>query len=280
MLYLMVHKSFSGFPRYIFTAGLLLLVTPIFLFSCLGDAQKRQKADDAVFQRAVDMYHSVDWLERKQGILELDKLSSHNKRSKNTDNKAIIFLIAAASEDLHSLIRIEAIKSLENYLHDKRSFECLKNISLNDKNNNVRWMAIDILSHKPTVEALDVFILTFSSSDYLIRETSVKGMLGIREEGTEKKILPYIIKALKDPAISVKIMTRDNLYFKDASLYTILAESMQKDKQSLSLLASTLRAIKGYKLDSKTKDIIILLLTHSDRDIRILALHALQNQKD
>lgn len=230
-------------------------------------------------QRAFEMYHSTNWTERNEAIRELQKLPAKKKRSREAENKAIIFLVAAASEDQHTMVRIEAINMLAEYLPEQRAFECLKTIAIRDKHDNVRWMTLKVLAQKPPPEALDVFIVNSSSRDLLIRETAVMGMLMVRSDGVEKTILPYVKKALRDPAISVKTAALNNLYFRDESLYPIITAFIKDDNVSLTLLASALRALKGYKMDDETEGRVILLLAHSQADIRILALHALQNQK-
>lgn len=277
MPYKLYKKTFCS----IGVAVIFSLICAILLFSCIGDSKrKRQLGEEATLQKAFQMYHSDDWTERKAGIRELKNLPPKKKRSPSTDNSVIIFLIAASCEDPYSLVRIEAVNGLAEYLYDKRAFECLRKIALAAKNTNIRWMALEVLANNPKIESLDIFIINSSNKDSLIRETAVKGMLKVRDEGVESKILPYVKMALRDPAIGVKTTALENLYFRDESLYVIISAFVKDDKIPLILLASALKAIEGYSLDAETQDRIIPFLVHNNKDIRLLALRALQNQKN
>ena len=254
----------------------LLLSLALFFASCATENTRQKAEEETAIQKSTDMYHSPDWIVRLEGITALSKPPHKNAWHPNSKKKIIIFL-EGATEDIHTSVKIEAIKQLAMYINDAGVIKCLEEISLNDENNNVRWVALEILSQSPSRETIKVFITNFTSSDILVKEASIKGILKLSDASSKQEALPYVLSALNDEAINVRIVTLDNLTFKDEAIYQILAKYFQKDQLSLTILNSSLKAIDGYKLDMETQEKIFPLLTHADVDIRILALRALKS---
>ena len=224
------------------------------------------------------MYHSPNWLVRLDGITALRK-PPHQKVWHPESKKKIIIFLKGATEDAYSSIKIEAIKQLAAYIDDAGVIKCLEEIALNEENNNVRWTALDSLLQSPSRETIGVFMANFASRDILIREVSIKGILKLSDESSKQEALLYVLNALNDDAINVRIAALDNLTFKDEAIYQILAKNFQKSPLSFTMLSLSLKAIDGYKLDAETQEKIFPLLTHSDVNIRILALRALKNSQ-
>jgi len=140
-------------------------------------------------------------------------------------------------------------------------------------------VALESLLQSPSQETVRVFIANFASGDILVKEASIKGILKLSGDSSKQEALPYVLAALNDDAINVRIAALDNLTFKDDAIYQILAKYFQKNRLSATMLNFSLKAINGYKLDEETQEKIIPLLTHTDVDIRILALRALKSSR-
>ncbi|MDR3237814.1 MAG: HEAT repeat domain-containing protein [Spirochaetia bacterium] len=251
------------------------LIALVLFVSCGRENLKRQAEEEKAIQKSIEMYHSPDWLIRLNGI-EAVKNPPHPKGWSQNAEKSIVTFLIGATEDAHPAIRIEAVKSLAPYNSNKNVIGRLKEICMND-GNNVRWTALDVLSQSSAPETLDVFIANVSSIDILIREASIKGIMRVSNDSLKQDVLPYILAAIQDQAIGVRIAALENLKFKDDAIYQALAKCFQEDGLTVSLLASLLKAINGYKIDSATWEKIVPLLTHADTGIRLLALRALKN---
>ncbi|MCL2026466.1 MAG: hypothetical protein FWG92_06645, partial [Leptospirales bacterium] len=139
--------------------------------------------------------------------------------------------------------------------------------------------ALYALLQSSSRETFKVFTANFTSHDILIREISIKGILKLSNESSKQEALPYVLDALNDRAINVRIAALDNLTFKDKAIYQILAKNFQESPLSVTMLSLSLKAIDGYKLDTETQEKIFPLLTHTDVNIRLLALRALKNSQ-
>jgi len=263
--------------KYFHKIFLLFFLASSFI-SCARE-NMRQKTEEAAIQKSTDMYHSSDWIVRLEGISALKK-PPHQKAWHPGNKKKIIIFLEGATEDIHTAVKIEAIKQLAAYIDDAGVIKYLEEISLNDENNNVRWTALDVLLQSPSQETIKIFITNFANSDILIKEVSIKGILKLSDESSRQEILPYVLDALNDEAINVRIAALNNLSFKDEAIYQILAKNFQKNRLSITMLNLSLKAINGYKLDEETQEKMFPLLTHADTDIRILALRALKNSQN
>ena len=254
----------------------LLLFLALFFTSCVKENTRQKTEEENMIQKYSEMYHSPDWIIRLEAIAALKNPPYQNAWHPSNKKKIITFL-EGATEDIHTAVKIEAIKQLAAYIDDAGVIKCLEEISLNDENNNVRWMTLNSLLQSPSYETIRVFIINFADSDILIKEASIKGILKLSDNSSKQEVLPYILDALNDNAINVKIAALENLTFKDEAIYQILAEHFQKNRLSATMLDLLLKAINGYKLDEETQEKIFPFLTHTDANIRILALRALKN---
>ena len=94
--------------------------------------------------------------------------------------------------------------------------------------------------------------------------------------------VPYIIVALNDERINVKLAALENVKIKDKKIYeeicTIIKSDENKDK--IILLSAALKAINGYLLDRDMREIIIGFLTHPFPEIRIASLGVLKKDRE
>ncbi len=120
------------------------------------------------------------------------------------------------------------------------------------------------------------------SDDWLIREESIKGLLMIDDILIEKISVPYIIQALNDPRINVRLTTMEYLKVKDERISAVLSGIINDDENfhKINLLKAALKAIHGYLLDKETRERLIDFLTHPNVDIRILSLGVLKKDKE
>jgi HEAT repeat protein len=222
--------------------------------------------DRAQFNSYVKLYQSDNWETRRKAIAALAEL----------DYSLVEDILIQAADDIHPLVRIEALKGLSRSAGSKVLGK-IKIIAEYDKNNNVRWYALKALTVYKDPAAASVFVKGFSSEDWLIREESIKGMLMIDDFAIKYVSVPFVIAALEDQNINVKLTALEYLNFKDERIYSVLVESIDRDiTGENTILKALLRAIKGYKLDPATKKKIASLLTHPNLDIRLLAFRALK----
>ncbi|MCL1911563.1 MAG: HEAT repeat domain-containing protein [Leptospirales bacterium] len=254
----------------------VLLFLALLFTSCARENIKQKTEEENAIQKSTEMYHSPNWIVRLEGITALRKPPYKDAWHPNSKKRIITFL-KGATEDIHTAVKIEAIKQLALYIDDAGVIKYLEEISLNDENNNIRWAALESLLQSPSRETIKVFMTNFTSDDIFIKETSIKGILKLNDDSSKQDALPYVLDALNDEAINVRIAALDNLTFRDEAIYRILAESFQKDRLSATMLHFSLKAIDGYKLDQETQEKIVPFLTHTDVEIRILALRALKS---
>ena len=254
----------------------LLFFSVLFFISCSRENIKQKTEEELAIQKSANMYHSPDWIIRLEAITALEN-PPHQKTWHSSNKKKIITFLEGATEDIHTAVRIEAVKQLAVYTNEAGVVKYLEEISLNEENNNIRWTALNSLLQSPSRETIRVFIINFASSDILIKETSIKGILKLSDDSSKQDVLPYILEALNDKSINVRIAVLENLKFRDEAIYQVLAKYFQKNPLSITMLNLSLKAITGYKLDEDTQEKILPLLTHSNANIRILALRALKS---
>ena len=85
---------------------------------------------------------------------------------------------------------------------------------------------------------------------------------------------------MNDPSIAVRIETLRHVRIRDAGLYREISALINNQKTGISLLKAALTAVTGYRIDEKTKKRIIKLLTHENRNVRVLALRALKKDEE
>ena len=62
-------------------------------------------------------------------------------------------------------------------------------------------------------------------------------------------------------------------------IYNEIVKIIKNKSSGLSLLKAALSAARGYRFDEETRERIVKLLTHRNREIRILSLQALKQEK-
>ncbi|MCP4131523.1 MAG: HEAT repeat domain-containing protein [bacterium] len=269
--------------RYIIRTGTGLLAA-IFLVISAGGCGKAlvkrsgAKIDNSKVAAAEKKFVSGNWELRLQGIRAIS-----NTPSLETDDKKIANnieeLLLKASQDNHAIIRIEAIEGLVS-LSSKKSMKRILDMARYERDDNVRWAAIEGLGKLKKPSAIPIYLIGLNSDDWLIREASIKGVLLMENVPDKQVIIPYIIQSIKDPNITVKITTLNYIDIKDNQIYFAITKIFHDKLDSKNtLLKASLKALKGYILDEKTREKVINLLTHRNKETRILALHVLKEEK-
>ncbi|HOP29900.1 MAG TPA: HEAT repeat domain-containing protein [Spirochaetota bacterium] len=234
--------------------------------------QPDNTADEKTINNSINDYSSGNWHIRIEAV----------KRASGYINTVyagkILNLMLLASADYHPAIQIEAIKSLRQ-MKSYAALEKLREIAMTDPDLNVRRTAITALHDYSSADNSDIFITGTGSRDWLIREASFIGLLKIKPEELQLNYLGKIIKGIKDPRLSVKLAVLTNLKIKDPLLYNEISGIINNKRTGISLLKGALTAINGYTFDERTRNRLLSLLTHRNKDIRILSLQALKREK-
>ena len=258
--------------RKFFLAISVTFLIILLLVKCSG----RQSKDDAAIQKditdSVNNYNSEDW------DIRLNAVKNISKYSDTVYAKNSLLLLLKALDDSHSEVRIEALKIVKD-MKAPAAEEKIRTIALMDENSNVRYFAFSALEVYGNIKNENVFITGLSDEDWLVKEASLKGLMKINDPGIQIKHLDIIINAMNDSNISVKLIAISNILIKNQLIYDELAKIINNEKSGSFLLKAALSKIKDYKLDPKTKKRIIELLTHRDKDVRILSLQVLKQQK-
>lgn len=220
----------------------------------------------------INNYSSDDWEVRLKAVKDAS-IYTDTPYSKN-----IITFMINASDDYHPLVRIEAIKNLKR-MKSYAALEKLRKISLTEQDINVRRAAIKALQDYSQPANAGIFIMGIESRDWLTREESYIGLLKIRPDEYQRQYIGKIIKGMKDPSLSVRIAVFNNVKLKDPLLYNEIAGVINNRKSEISLLKSALVAVNGYTFDDRTRGRLQDLLTHRNKDVRLLSLQALKRDK-
>ena len=157
----------------------------------------------------------------------------------------------------------------------------MKQLALNEKKPNVRWQALRTLSRYKDPSSALVFARVLKSDDWLLREEAVRGLLNINDYAIKYVSIPYILEALDDPVESIVITTLKNLTIKDQRLYKKISKILHKTPAyKHSLIKAALTSLKGYRYDASTRNIIVKLLVHRNKDLRIAAFRALKTESE
>ena len=130
--------------------------------------------------------------------------------------------------------------------------------------------------------ASPIFVKGLTSEDWLLREESIKGLLMIDDILIQQVSIPYILKALRDQRINVRLSALKYVKVRNIKIYEVLQHIVnnKNNYNRIIILISTLNAIKGYLLDDKTRERLIEFLTHPNREIRILSLSVLKKDNE
>lgn len=257
----------------LFLIHFILILSGLLVLCC---SSNNQFIEDMAAQQeitaAVNNYNSENWEVR------LESVKSISKYSDSVYAKNSLLLLMKALDDSHTKIRIEALKTLK-VMEAPAAEEKIGNMALNDINSNVRFFAFSALEEYGSIQNEDIFIHGIDDTDWLIKEAALKGLMKIKDPEIQIKHINIIIGAINDKNISIKLAAISNLNIKDPLIYDKLSEIINNKESGLSVLKAALDKIKGYKLDNKTKGRIIELLTHRDKNVRILSLQALKQEK-
>ena len=257
-----------------FTSSLSIL-SVIFALSCgksitpFSDAEKIKSEITA----AVHQYSSDNWEERERAVVRMFRYAD----SAFAVNVTLFFI--KATEDRHPAVRIKAVQGLR-IRKGPAALNRLRIMAREEPRTNVRWHTLLALGDYGLSENEEYFIEGFNSRDWVTREASVIGILAIIDMETQKKNIPLLKNAMNDNILSVRLATLNNLKLKDDLLYVEIAKIINDRKSSRSLMKAALNAIRGYRLDLKTRERLISLLTHYDRDIRISAFRVLRDEPE
>jgi len=254
----------------------ILSILFIFIMPQLKCSSKTQFNDDAVIQEditnAINNYSSEDWEIRLNSIKRMSRYTG-TAYAKNS-----LMLVIKAMDDSHSKVRIESLKILQK-LRLSAAEEKIKNIALSDENANVRFFSFSALEEYGNIKYERLFIKGLEDKDWLVQEAALKCLMKINDPGIQKKHLAIILNAMKNKNVSIKLTAILNISIEDPLIYNEFARIINNKDSGLFILKAVLQKIKGYKLDIKTKKRIIELLTHRDKNVRLLSLQALKQDE-
>jgi len=231
-------------------------------------------------------FASPDWEQRVEATSNLaacittpQNLSVFRLREEFRINMKVEELLIEATHDPHPQVRIEAVR-IAGALKTQTILGRIKVMAVRDKNSNVRWHALKTLALFRDPDSLDIFLDSFKSRDWIIREASIAGLLSLDRSVIKHKTVPVIIRAINDPSTSVRITALNMVKIRDKRIYrTISGKLTEKINSEVTLLSAVLTALEGYRLDSKTREKVINLLVHENSRVRILALRVLKMEK-
>jgi len=251
-------------------AALSLLLALVFQAGCVGGAQQKNRDERQKTREAAARYETGGWQDRLGAVRDLAGFRGREAEE----------LLLRALDDSHTLVRIEALRSLDGTASGK-SRRRVRSLAEYEPNGNVRWQAIRVLGGFRDARDAVVFAKGLSSEDWLIREESVKGLLAIDDFAIMYVSIPYILQALDDPNLNVRLAAIENLSVRDERIYKALS-SMLGDESAggHALLKALLKSLAGYRLDGLTLKRVTSLLVHQNAEIRVLALRLLKRDRE
>lgn len=253
-----------------------LTVLPLIAALLLAGCGRLQKAELVRIQNQRALAHKYaagNWVDRRDAVREIVKYVGTQK------NALIIGTLKVASRDTHPAVRIEAMKGLPA-IRSEETLALLKQTAAGDRDGNVRWYALQSLRLFRDPSAADAYVKGLSSDDWLVREESILGILDLDEAVVRPRLVPAIIRALRDPRSSIVTTTLLNLKVRDDALYrAITGRLFACSDFDYSMLEAALTALDGYSLDPKTNEKMINLLVHNNYRIRVLALRVLKKDR-
>jgi hypothetical protein len=224
-------------------------------------------------REAAKRYPSANWIERRDIAREIVQYYGKDK------NDLVNGILTYAAQDPQPAVRIEAVQSFAK-IKSEHALTVIKKTALEDSDGNVKWCAIKALRTFKDPSTADIFIKGLGSSDWLIREESIKGICSLDDATIKAKLIPYILKAINDPSSSVMLTALRWVRTKDDRIYAAITEKLRNaTENNYSLLEASLMALQGYGLDAKTNEKVIGLLVHNNSQIRILALRVLKKER-
>jgi len=251
----------------------IILIQILFLLKCSSTV--RFSSDGEIqnnIKTAVADYNSDNWETRLKAVKKVSQYSD-SIYAKNS-----MLLVFKALDDSHSIVRIEALKIFIK-IKAPAAEEKIGILALTDENPNARFFAFSALGEYKNIKNENIFVKGLKDKNWLAREASLTGLMKINDPEIQIKYIDVILNAMKDNNVSIKLACIANITIKDPLIYSELAKIINNKNSSVSILKAALNKIKGYKIDDKTKKQIIALLTHRDKDIRILSLQALKQEE-
>src|SRR5512145_2699623 len=232
---------------------LLPLLVSILVTACSGALiTSGDPAAKEIITRSIRQYSSENWEIRKIGVARAADYTD----SAYTKNLVLFFL--KATNDPHPLVRMEALKALKK-MKAESAMKKIQDLALYDGDTTVRWMAFTALAEYHSAENEGIFITGCRDSDWLIRESSIRGLLGIDDPVIQERNVALVVSMINDSNISVRIETLSNLKYKDRRIYIELSKLINNKNTGRTLLRAALTAVEGYNLDTTTRKKIIRL---------------------
>ena len=252
----------------------LFILALLLYLSCSSEALTGEdpEAREAI-KRSVKLYSSHNWEIRKMAINRVSVYSG------TVYSRNVVLLLLKATDDTHALVRVEALKALTR-IKTESAHSRIREMALNDRKTIVRWTAYQALEVYKSAEDESAFITGYGDSEWLIREAAIRGLLKIDDETVQSRNRNIIIAAVKDSNISVRINALNHLRYRDPDIYREIAAIINNKKTGITLLKAALTAVSGYRLDKITRGRLVRLLTHSNKEVRILALRALKKDEE
>ncbi|HSV96151.1 MAG TPA: HEAT repeat domain-containing protein [Spirochaetota bacterium] len=252
-----------------FAAATLFLA--FFLHTGCGSGGTQLKKDDRQkIRETAARCESASWQVRQSAVKDL---ASYQVREAEE-------ILIRALDDSHTLVRVEALRGLEN-TDNKKARRRIRALAEYEQNNSVRWQAIRVLRGFRDARDAVVFAKGLSSDDWLLREESIKGLLSIEDFAIKYVSVPYVLQALADPSMNVRVAAIENLSVQDERIYRALAAMLDDEAITKhTLLRALLKGLNGYKLDGLTMKRVTALLVHQNAEIRVLSLRLLKRDRE
>ena len=253
-----------------------LILYILIIVSLLPACGSSRFTEDARMQReiiaAVNNYNDENW------EIRLNAIKSISKYSNTVYAKNSLLLLIKALDDSSSEVRIEALKSLK-HIKAAAAEEKIGDLALTDQNNNVRYFAFRALEEYTNMTNEQIFLQGLKNNDWLVKEAALRGLMRIDDHAIQVKHIDIIIDCIKSKNTAIRLTAIQYLEIKSTLIYDELADIINDQTSGLTVLRAALTEIKGYKFDIKTKMRIIELLTHRDKNVRLLSLQALRYEK-
>ncbi len=258
----------TSIRTFFFSITIIILV--LFPNGCKRNLLKTEKANIERIKSEVKNYLTTNWEKRLKTVKELTKYENKN------DNRILEFSLIAASRDNHPEVRIEALKGLAK-LKTEEALPRIREMALSDPSDNVRWYAFKALSLYSDPGLINVFIQGFNDDDWLIKEASLVGILLIDDESVYRKKITYTVLALRGSIESIQKTALETCNIQSPEIFREIKKIfLELENRDYTMLKAVLKALDGYKIDDETKDRLVELLLHSNREIRLLSLSVLK----
>jgi HEAT repeat protein len=236
------------------------IILAFFIGSCASIDTKDQHSRK--IRDLEKQYESRSWADRLKAVEAADSFR---------DSNAEKFLIKACS-DSHEKVKYAALDQLKNYdTPGTRAY--LRNTVLSEPNTNIRWICTRSLAVICNPSDNDLFIRLCTEKNWIVREQAALGFLKTSTDEVINRNLQTLTGLLNDPSENVRMIVLNNVTCRNSVILSELSKQIQAENvayrpEYLSLL---LKALTGYKLDEKTRNIAAQFVTHPNENVRIAA---------